>query len=207
MNEQPKRKTEWTIWAGLALTAFVIFAAWLSAALKAKPVPVYGTIPDFTLTNQNGNAVSLADLRGHIWIADVIFTRCPGQCPQMTAHMTELEHTLAPGSVTFVTFTTDPAFDQPAVMKKYADRFDAIDSRWFFLTGAKSELHKVEVDGLRLAVLDKPAGEQEGANDLFIHSSKFVLIDRQGQIRGYFDGEKPTAVREVALAAQNLASQ
>jgi len=198
---------EWAIWAGLALTAFIIFGGYLSNVLRVKPMPVYGTVPDFSLTNQNGKAVTLADLRGHIWVADAIFTRCPSQCLQMTAHMTEIEHTAAPDSVKLVSFTTDPAFDQPLVLRKYADRFDAIDERWSFLTGDKSELHKVEVDGLRLPVLDKPAGDQQGSNDLFIHSEKFVLIDKQGQIRGYYDGQNPSVVREVVLAAQTLAAE
>jgi protein SCO1/2 len=92
-------------------------------------------------------------------------------------------------------------------LKKYAGRFGARDNRWSFLTGDKSALHSVEVDGLKLSVLDKPAAEQESANDLFIHSEKFVLLDKLGRIRGYYDGQTASAVAEVIAAAQTLARE
>jgi protein SCO1/2 len=205
---EPSRKVEWIVWAGLAATVFVIFAAFIVSLLRVKPLPVYGTLPDFALTNQNGQRVTLADFRGQIWIADAIFTRCPGQCLLMSAHMTELEHALPPGqSIQLVSFTTDPAFDQPPVLKKYGDRFGAMDGRWSFLTGDKNVLHSVEVDGLKLSVLDKPTSEQENANDLFIHSEKFVLLDKLGRIRGYYDGQNASVVSQIAGAAQTLAAE
>ena len=201
---QPSQKVQWAVWLGLGITAFVIFVVFLVNILKVKPLPIYGALPDFTLTNQDGQTMTLASLRGKIWIADAIFTRCPGQCLQMSAHMTLLEHSFPAGSVHFVSFTTDPAFDQPPVLKKYGDRFDAIYDRWSFLTGDKAMLHHVEVDGLKLAVVDKPTAQQEGANDLFIHSAKFVLLDKEGRIRGYYDGELPSVVAQVVAAAQAL---
>ena len=205
---RPPRKIEWIVWAGLAVISFAIFLAFIVTQLKGKPLPVYGTLSDFTLTNQNGQPVTLANFRGQIWIADAIFTRCPGQCLLMSAHMTEIQHAMPPGqSIQLVSFTTDPAFDQPPVLKKYGDRFGAMDDRWSFLTGDKSTLHGVEVDGLKLSVLDKPATEQESANDLFIHSEKFVLLDKLGRIRGYYDGQTAAGVAEVIVAAQRLARE
>jgi protein SCO1/2 len=185
----------------------VILIAFMVAILRGHPLPVYGTLPDFTLTNQDGKTVTLADFHGKVWIADAIFTRCPGQCLQMTAHMTQLEHSFPPGQVLLVSFTTDPDFDKPAILKKYGNRFDAIYDRWSFLTGDKKALHGVEVDGLRLPVLDKPVADQQGSNDLFIHSEKFVLLDKQGRIRGYYDGQDPAGVRQVLAAAQTLVQE
>lgn len=183
-------------------------AAFIVAQLRTRPLPVYATLPDFTLTNQNGQTVTLANFRGQVWIADAIFTRCPSQCLLMSAHMTQIQNSLPAGQpIQLVSFTTDPAFDQPSVLKKYGDRFGARDNHWSFLTGAKSALHSVEVDGLRLPVLDKPVTEQEGANDLFIHSEKFVLLDKQGRIRGYYDGQNPGVVAEVINAAQLLTQE
>jgi len=180
-------------------------AAYVAAQFKGQPLPVYATLPAFTLTNQNGQTVTLADLRGQIWIADTIFTRCPGQCLLMSAHMKEIQDALPAGQpIQLVSFTTDPAFDQPPVLKKYAERFGARDNCWSFLTGDKRALHSVEVDGLKLPVLDKPATEQESATDLFIHSEKFVLLDKLGRIRGYYDGQNSNVVAEVAAAAQTL---
>jgi protein SCO1 len=205
---QPPRKIEWAVWAGLAGISFVIVLAFIVTQLRAKPLPVLGALPDFTLTNQNGQTVTLASFRGQVWIADAIFTRCPGQCLLMSAHMTEIEHSLPSGTpIQLVSFTTDPAFDQPPVLKKYGDRFGASDNHWSFLTGDKNTLHKVEVDGLKLPVLDKPAGEQESANDLFIHSEKFVLLDKLGRIRGYYDGQEQAAAAQVAAAAETLVQE
>ena len=219
---QPPRKTQWAVWAvwgGLGVIVLGILAASVATQFKGRPLPVYATLPDFTLTNQNGQTVTLADFRGTIWIADAIFTRCSGQCLQMSAHMKEIQDALPSAlMVTFggrtpiapirlVSFTTDPAFDQPPVLKKYAERFGARDNRWSFLTGDKSALHSVEIDGLKLSVLDKPAAEQESANDLFIHSEKFVLLDKLGRIRGYYDGQTASAVAEVTAAAQTLARE
>jgi len=208
---QPPRKIEWAVWGvwgGLCFIMLAILAASVATQFKGKPLPVYGTLPGFTLTNQNGQTVTLADFRGQIWIADAIFTRCPGQCLLMSAHMKEIQDALPPSRpVQLVSFTTDPAFDQPPVLKKYAERFEARDNRWTFLTGDKSALHSVEVDGLKLSVLDKPAAEQESANDLFIHSEKLVLLDKLGRIRGYYDGQTGSAVAEVIAAAQTLASE
>jgi protein SCO1/2 len=202
----PPRKVEWAVWTGLAIIVFIIFVAFLARMLRVQPMPIYGTLSDFTLTNQNGRAVTLADLRGQVWIADAIFTRCPGQCLLMTAHMRQIEDILPAAPVQLVSFTTDPAFDTPEVLKKYGDRFGFRENHWSFLTGAKDTLHSVEVDGLKLPVLDKPASEQESSNDLFIHSEKFVLIDKQGRIRGYYDGQEEGAVRQVATAAVTLAT-
>ena len=98
-------------------------------------------IADFTLTNQNGSAVSLADLRGQVWVADIIFTRCPGPCLKMTRQMKELQEALPPASqAKLVTLTTDADFDTPPVLKAYAERFGADTNRWMFLTGPKRRL-------------------------------------------------------------------
>jgi protein SCO1/2 len=207
MNSPP-RKAEWAVWGGLGLIALVIVAAFVATQFKGKALPVYSEMTDFTLTNQDGQKVALADLRGKVWIADAIFTRCPGQCTLMSGHMKDIQDGLpAGGSIRLVSFTTDPAFDQPPVLKKYAERFGARDGCWSFLTGDKKILHSAEIDGLKLSVLDKPAAEQEGANDLFLHSEKFVLLDKQGRIRGWYDGQEPATAAEVAAAARTLARE
>jgi protein SCO1/2 len=205
---QPPLKIVWAVWGGLGVIVLSILAVSVVTQFKGKPLPVYSTLPGFTLTNQNGRRVTLADFRGQVWIADAIFTRCPSQCLLMSAHMKEIQGALPSGlPIQLVSFTTDPAYDQPSVLKKYAERFRARDNRWSFLTGDKSALHSVEVQGLKLSVLDKPAAEQESANDLFIHSEKLVLLDKLGRIRGYYDGQTASAVAEVIAAAETLARE
>jgi protein SCO1/2 len=175
---------------------------------RPAPLPVYGLMPDFTLQDQDGRAVRLSDLRGKVWVADVIFTRCAGQCPMMSSHLQAIENRLpASAAIRFISFTTDPAFDTPPVMKKYAQRYAADQSRWLFLTGDKSALRAVIVDGLKLTAMDKAAAQQENPADLFVHSAKFVLIDGVGQIRGYYDGETEASITQVADAAAQLTKE
>ena len=162
---------------------------------------------DFTLQDQDNRAVSLSDLHGKVWVAGCDFlTRCAGQCPLMSSHLQAIASRISAGApVRFVTFTTDPAFDTPPVMKKYAQRYAADTSRWIFLTGGKPALRAVIVDGLKLTSMDKAVAEQENPADLFVHSAKFVLIDGAGQIRGYYDGETEASIAQVSDAAEQLA--
>ncbi len=199
-------KIECFAWGGLILTVLVLLAAFLVVPLTSRPLPVLGSVPDFALTDQNNHAVTVASLRGNVWIADVIFTRCAGQCPAMSAHMRQIQDALPAGlPIKLATFTTDPDFDTPAVLKEYAARFAARDGQWIFLTGSKAALRHATVEGLKLGVVDKPPGERDYANDLFMHSQKFVLIDQDGRIRQYFDGETADSPLRALAAAKNLA--
>jgi protein SCO1/2 len=202
------RKIVWLGWGCLLLTMAAILVAFIAAPAPAKPLPIYGTLPSFQLTDQNNRTTTLESLRGQVWIADVIFTRCAGQCLIMSAHMKELQSALPPGSpIKLVSFTTDPAYDSPSVLQKYGARYDARENRWIFLTGEKSVLRHAAVDGLKLTVMDKAAGEQENGNDLFIHSAKFVVIDKTGRVRGYFDGETRDGADQALSAAKILARE
>jgi protein SCO1 len=208
---QPARSIGWLVWGGLALVALTLLLTFLLARLTShtapdQPLPVYGQIADFSLTNQNGRAVSLADLRAQVWVADIIFTRCPGPCLKMTKQMKALQDALAPGSQTkLVTLTTDPDYDAPAVLKAYAERFGADPTRWMFLTGTKKNLAKLAIDSLKLTAIEKKPEERESADDLFVHSTIFVIADKQGQLRGVFEttgeGTDPENVKAKILAA------
>ena len=153
-------------------------------------LPVLGQISDFKLTNQEGQTASLADLRGKVWAADVIFTRCPGPCARMTKHLSEIQSALpANQPVRLVTFTSDPDYDTPAVFKRYAAIFAADPKVWWFLTGDKQKLRGLEVNDFKFGVVEKKPGEREIPDDLFIHSTWFVLVDKKGQTRGWVDGQ------------------
>jgi protein SCO1/2 len=120
--------------------------------------------------------------------------------------MQEIQDALPAGSpVKLVSFTTDADFDTPAVLKKYAARYSARDGQWMFLTGSKAALRHATVDGLKLSVVDKPPGQRDNADDFFIHSEKLVVIDQNGHIRGYFDGETAEGTSLALAAAKTLA--
>lgn len=190
------------VWAALGIVIAAIVVAFVVSQTAVKPLPVYSDVPDFTLTNQNGSTVSLEALRGKIWIADVIFTRCPSQCLRMSARMKDVQAGL-PKDVLLISMTTDPTYDTPAKLKTYSGSFSKGDN-WLFLTGDKRVINKVAVDGLKLAVEDTPENERTSPNDLFIHSTKFVLVDRLGRVRGYFDGDSPQSTSEILSAVQTL---
>jgi protein SCO1/2 len=201
----------WRVWAGLALIALTLVAVLVLAGLRfgdshGQSLPVIGPIADFTLTNQNGRAISLTDLRGKVWVADIIFTRCAGPCPRMTRQMKELQDALPPTSqAELVTLTTDADFDTPPVLKAYAERFGADLNRWMFLTGTKQGIAKLAIDSLKLTAVAKTPEERESPQDLFVHSTIFVIADKQARLRGVFEttgeGIDPRSVQTQILAA------
>ena len=203
-----------SVWIGLGLilvtlALVVILARIESAGKRAQPLPVLGQLGDFTLTNQAAQAFTLADLRGKVWVADIIFTRCAGPCPQMTRRMKALQDAFLAGSAAkLLTLTTDPDFDSPQVMQAYGKRFGADFARWTFLTGGKREIAKLAIDGLKLSAVEKKPEERADVNDLFIHSTMFVVVDKQARLRGVFDtlGEdllfKQAKPRILAAVAQ-----
>lgn len=207
---RPAPKTNRLVWLGLALTAALLVLAYLLAMLDmraslGRPLPVLSQVGDFTLTNQNGQAVSLADLRGRVWVADIIFTRCPGPCLKMTRQMQDLQAGLPSGSrARLVTLTTDPDFDTPPVLKAYAGRFGADFDRWCFLTGAKPQIAGLARDSLKLTAVETKPEQRTSPADLFIHSTIFVLVDKQARLRGVFettgDGIDPQRVKSRLLA-------
>ncbi len=170
----------------LGLTYLLSFAEMNRARKSA--LPVIGQVAGFTLTNQNGQTTTLADLSNHVWVADIIFTRCAGPCPRMTAQMKSLQDLLPPASkAKLVTLTTDPDNDTPSVMKKYADRFGADSNRWIFLTGTKREIAALGSGSLKLSSVPVKLDEQKDPVDLFIHGTYFVVVDRHAQLRGVFE--------------------
>jgi protein SCO1 len=209
--DRQARRTQWPLWGGLALIGFTLLLVLLLAGptLRSAPdkrLPLIGPIADFTLTNQNGGAVSVTGLRGQVWVADIIFTRCPGPCLKMTRQMKELQDALPPGSQTkLVTLTTDADFDTPPVLKAYAERFGADTNRWLFLTGTKQAIAKLAIDSLKLTAIEKKPEERESSRDLFVHSTIFVVADKQARLRGVFEttgeGIDPQSVKQQILAA------
>lgn len=205
------RNVQGLVWGFLALIILGISSAFVWTRLRqhqsnAQPLPIYGQVGEFTLTNQLGESFSNVRLRGQIWIADIIFTRCAGPCPIMTQQMSWLQVALAKEpSVRLVSLTADPEFDTPGVLKAYADRFKADPSRWFFLTGQKKEIYRLAQNDLKFAVAEEnPATPIE---ERFIHSTRFVLVDGKGRVRGFFESETAGSKEQVLQAVERLLSE
>lgn len=177
-----------TVVFGLIGLMYLFYFVQLAGRHHHKELPVLGAVADFTLTNQNEQAVTLADLTNHVWVTDIIFTRCAGPCPVMTAHMRSLQAALPAGSdAKLVTLTTDSDFDTAAVMNKYGQRFDADFKNWIFLTGTKKEIAALGSASLKLSSVPVKLDEQKNPVDLFIHSTYFVVVDKHARLRAVFE--------------------
>lgn len=146
-------------------------------------LPILAELPEFTLIERSGHPLSLKDLRGKVWVADFIFTYCGGPCPIMTHRMRQLQDILLRDrmeKVMCVSISVDPQRDTPAVLRDYAAKHSASPTRWQFLTGDEKAIRSLALDGFKLAVEEGTSGEGP------LHSSRFVLIDRAGRIRGYY---------------------
>lgn len=162
-------------------------------------LPVIQQLADFSMTNQLGETVRRADLLGQIWVADVIFTRCPGPCAMMTTRMADLQATIPDQwPVKFVSLTADTQYDTPDVLRKYAESYQADSQRWSFLHASKPAIVDLAVQNLKLIVLDKEQ-ERQSAEDLFIHSTTLALVDKQGRLRGAFESV-PTPAPEIVAS-------
>lgn len=161
---------------------FVIVALVLLGLYLRQPTKetgVYGQVGNFHLINSNGQTVTLKDLQGKVWVADFFFTTCGSTCPMLSAHMSRLQKLFQPYSDAWlVSFSVNPENDTPQVLKAYAQKFHADPNRWIFLTGSRDELTKLTVGFFKLGDIHNP----------IFHSSYFVLVDRQGRIRGYYNG-------------------
>ncbi len=164
---------------------------------------VYGEVPDFTLTERSGRRVSRADLLGKVWMTNFIYTQCTETCPLQSAKLARLQAEFAgEPDLRLVSITVDPEHDTPAVLARYAERYRADPARWLFLTGDKREIYRLAKDGFHLGVVNpdeqargggplamlEPARAfaTHGSKGLIMHSSRFVLVDRQARIRAYY---------------------
>jgi protein SCO1/2 len=173
----------------------------LAACRREPPLPTFGQVPAFQLTAQTGQPFERASLDGKVWVVDFFFTTCTGPCPRMSAQMRQVQNATASlPDVRLVSFTVDPARDTAPVLAGYARRFRAQDGRWFFLTGETATLHRLARDTFKLNSVDGS----------LVHSTRFVLVDRKGQIRGYYtssdDDFLPRLLRDVRRVEEEVSS-
>jgi len=164
----------------------------LNQVLRAPPapLPVLGTLPDFRLVDQQGQPFGGAELRGYVWVAGFIFTRCPTICPALTARMAKIQHRARgiENGFRLVSFSVDPAYDTPARLDEFARHYRASPRMWKMLTGPLDAMKSTVEDGLKIA-MGKPQGENDFAS--LFHGTHFVLVDRDLRIRGYYDSAAP----------------
>jgi len=152
----------------------------------------YFQIPPFSFTNQDGNTVTQNDVKGHIYVANFFFTKCPTICPVMTAQLTRVaKQAEEKGFDDFLilSHTIDPRNDTPEALKNYAVKYFIDTEKWWFLRGSEEYTHDFARSGYFLG-----AEANENAPGGFMHSEMVMLIDRQGHIRGIYKGTDTEAV-------------
>jgi cytochrome oxidase Cu insertion factor (SCO1/SenC/PrrC family) len=190
--------------ATIAATILMIIIRGAPTPASAMEVPVIGWVPEFSLTEANGATVRRGDLIGKVWIASFLFTRCGEQCPLMMRHEVQLLPNLpVRDDLRLVSFSVDPDWDTPKVLTEYARSFGADRSHWSFLTGDKKQVYHLSIDGFRLA-----AQEADPAKEMpILHSTKLVLVDRHGAIRGYYDSTDESEMQKLVRDARQVLAE
>jgi protein SCO1/2 len=164
---------------------------------------IWHTTANIHLRNQLGDSVSLYDKPGKIIVADMFFTRCGSICPKLTANMAHLQRSFLKGGdlrkkvdtsiVQFMSFSVDPEHDSVHVLKEYADRFGVNHDNWWMLTGNRDSIYRFAFEELKV---DKYSMEPVSPD--FVHTSRFILIDKEYKVRGYYNGLDTTSLSRLA---------
>jgi protein SCO1 len=184
------------------LLAFCIAAVMFSAACvtSRSNLPKYGAVPAFHMTDSEGHPFDSKVLKGKLWVADFIYTNCPGPCSRMSSEMHKLQRRVSgQKDLHLVSISVDPEHDSPPVLNDFAHQFHGPAQDWFFLTGSPETVHLLAHDVFHV-------GDLIGKMD---HSTKFTLVDKQGNIRGYYsslDGEGVPALLKDIAALRNESS-
>jgi len=165
----------------------------------------FGKAPEFALTERSGKEIRSADLLGKVWIANFIYTHCTDTCPVQSAEMKALQDQFGrERNLRLVSITVDPKRDTPAVLAGYASRFGADPARWFFLTGKREEIFRIAQEGFHLAAAEIPEAQRGGSEATHLHSPRFVVVDRRGEIRGYYPGTEKDALQRLRRDLEEL---
>mgnify|MGYP000361110101 CR=1 FL=1 len=156
-------------------------------------------IADFNLTNQEGQQITRKDVEGKIYIADFFFTTCGNICPKMTYQMERInEFYKKDDDIMFVSHSVTPEIDSVPVLKKYAIEHNVVSPKWHLLTGDKDHIYELARKSYFSAKID-----WKGDLGDFIHTENFCLIDKEGRIRGYYDGTSTedvnTLIKEIKI--------
>lgn len=217
MGKQEASIQRQLLWSALAAVLVLVVGVGLWSWLRVQPrlggwdakplegLKSFGTVPEFTLIERSGRAVTLSELKGKVWVANFIYTNCPDTCPIQSAQMKDLQKDFkAENDLRLVSITVDPARDGPKVLTEYAKRFEADPKRWLFLTGEKKAIYRLAQEGFRLGAAEIPDEKRPASGATHAHSSRFVLIDRGSEIRGYYTATDTEALARLRRDLQIL---
>ena len=208
MPQLPNRKLFVISFAVLVLSVLSGIALWnwqtnlqRQGGGEARPLEglqIFGAVPEFSFIERDGRRVTLAELKGKVWLVNFIYTNCPDTCPIQSAQMREIQEDFKKEKdLRLVSITVDPERDTPKILTEYANRFSADPARWFFLTGKKETIYKFAQEGFHLGAVEIPHEKKPESGATHTHSPRFVLIDRDAQIRGYYVSTDAEAMKRL----------
>ncbi len=176
---------------------------------EAEMDTVFQTIPSFSLTDETGKPFDSNRLKGKIYVTSFFFTRCGTICPKISSQLSRVQDTFHQDpEVQLLSISVDPTYDQPEKLAAYAKRFDANKGQWYFLTGEKKVIYPLVLKGFHVPLAD--ASEYDAAiknpDETFIHSERLVLVDKEGVIRGFYDGTDKKDVDRLLVEIKVLKS-
>jgi protein SCO1/2 len=208
MQQLPNRKLFVISFAVLVLAVLSGIALWnWQASLQRQGggeerplegLQIFGAVPEFSFIERDGRRVTLAELKGKVWLVNFIYTNCPDTCPIQSAQMREIQEDFKKEKdLRLVSITVDPERDTPKLLTEYANRFSADPARWFFLTGKKETIYKFAQEGFHLGAVEIPHEKKPESGATHTHSPRFVLVDRDAQIRGYYVSTDAEAIKRL----------
>lgn len=159
---------------------------------------IYPKIPNFTYLNQDSIQITSSAMKGKVWIADFFFTSCPSICPKMTSQMKRLAILTKDleKHIQFISFSINPSYDGPSKLRAYRKHYGITAKNWQFLTGDEEATHALGVDYFQ--VFANKDIESAGG---YAHSPAFVLVDKEGYVRGVYIG---TDTKQVDLLQKDV---
>ncbi|MBS1773696.1 MAG: SCO family protein [Bacteroidetes bacterium] len=184
----------------IILSAVFIGYSYNETQKHQKPLPTYGNpghkVGNFSFVNQDGKTITQNDVNGKIRVVEYFFTTCKGICPRMNENMSKVYNEFRGNKeVLILSHSVDPKKDTVQAMKAYSLRFDADANQWMFLTGDKKELYDMARDEYLVTATDDTAASDIASD--FIHTDRFILVDRGGRIRGQYEGTKMGSVNQL----------
>ncbi|MAT89997.1 MAG: SCO family protein [Flavobacteriaceae bacterium] len=159
-----------------------------------------GEVPSFNFTNQDGKTISNKDYEGKVYVAEFFFTTCPSICPIMNRNMVRIQNEFYGNpNVGIASFSIDPEYDTPKILKEYAEAYKITNPNWHLMTGDKDEIYQLANEGFNLYVGEAP--EVEGG---FEHSGFFALIDQEGNIRSRYDENENPVIYYDGLEEEGI---
>lgn len=202
-SQTPRRLLPWLVWGHVIMVLIGVGVMYLFAlrdsAKAGGALPRITHVPNLAFTDQDGRAFELDDLKGLIWIGDLIYTTCPGPCPIVTSRLAGLQKKIARhGNVRLVSISVTPEIDTPERLRDYAREFGA-GSQWKFLTGDPEGVARLATDVFRA-----PLRFQDNEKEPVLHTTQLVVVDQHGYVRALHESLEDAGLNAALRDAERL---